>query len=64
MAYYNGNKTSTINKQIKKFKLKLEKLEALEHPSMWDKITIRLTTLEVVSLKEILQKAIDTIYHL
>ena len=63
VSYHNENKISEIDRQIRKHSRKLQRLEAIEHPSIWIKISIRFTRLEMVTLNEKLQIEIQKIYQ-
>ena len=53
------NEIVRLNNEIRHKKIKLRRLENKRFPLIWDQISIRLLRLEVIVLKEQLQKAIN-----
>ena len=59
MSFQIENEIVRLNNEIRHKKIKLRRLENKRFPLIWDQISIRLLRLEVIVLKEQLQKAIN-----
>ena len=59
MSSQRPNEITQLNKKIKSKVNKLKRLEQIQSPAIWDKIQIRLLRIELIDLKQQLQKTID-----
>ena len=59
MSSQRASEITQLNKKIKSKVNKLKRLEQIQSPAIWDKIEIRLLRIQIIDLKQQLQKTID-----